>query len=94
MKDFLFTNKNINNNFSYKIKINNFYFYSNYKLNFLKKNNSTSFLFGKIYSKLNNKDFKSQTSYDGRYCFIHIKNNKVEVSLDQFSRLDIFLSPA
>ena len=90
MKDFLFTNKNINNNFSYKLKISNFYFYSNYKLNFIKKNNSTSFLFGKIYQKLNNKNFSTKTSYDGRYCFIHIKNNKAEVSIDQFSRLDIF----
>ena len=90
MNDFLFTNKNINNTFFYKIKIGNFYFYSNYKLNFIKKNNSTSFLFGKIYSKFNNKNFQPKECYDGRYCFIHIKNNKVEVSLDQFSRLDVF----
>lgn len=90
MKDFIFTNKNINNPFFYKKKFGNFYFYSNYKLSFLKKKNIISFLFGKIYSKLNSKNSKFKSSYDGRYCFIFIKNNEAEISLDQFSRLDIF----
>ena len=90
MKDFLFTNKNLDKIFDYKIKVGNFYFYSNYKLNFTEKNNGNSFLFGKIYIKLNNKNLNFNRSYDGRYCLIYIKNNKAQVSIDQFSRLDIF----
>jgi hypothetical protein len=90
MKEFLFTNKNFDKIFNYKINIGNFYFYSNYNLNFIEKDNGTLFIFGNTYIKLNNKNLNFNRSYDGRYCLIYANNNKAQVSLDKFSRLDIF----
>ena len=74
MKDFLFTNKSFDKIFNYKINIDNFYIYSNYKINFIEKDNGISFLFGNTYIKLNNKNLNFNRSYDGRYCLIYVKN--------------------
>ena len=92
MKDFFLTNKNIDNFFLFKKKIGNYFLYSNDKLNLIKKNKNNLFLFGKIYKNLFNKNLNQKKSYDGRYCLIDIKNDSLFVSLDQFSRLDVFYS--
>lgn len=90
MKDFLFTNLNSENSYLYKKKIGNVYLFSNYKLKFVKKDKKILFLFGKIYEKLNDQDIRPGESYDGRFCLIDIRDNRSVISLDQFSRLDIF----
>ena len=92
MKDFLFTNLDLDNIFPYKKKISNYFFYSNYKISFLKKKSETFVLFGQIYENKKIKNFRFKEPRDGRYCLVCVKNNIAEVSLDQFSRLDIFYS--
>ena len=62
--------------------------YSNYKISLIKK--SGTFLFGDIYEKINFKNLKLKKSFDGRYCFVHVKNYSSQILPDQFSRLDIF----
>lgn len=90
MKDFLFTSLNLNNEFPYKKKIGNYFLYSNYKISLIKKKSGTFFLFGEIYEKINFKNLKLKKSFDGRYCFVHVKNYSSQILPDHFSRLDIF----
>ena len=88
MNDFLISNLNLNVSLNFK-KIFGYYFYSNKKINFLKINNSY-FIFGQIYKKLNNRSLVLDSTYDGRYCLVVIKNENIRVNIDQFSRLDVF----
>ena len=90
MIDFLFTNKRLENFLNYEKKIGNFFLYSNYKVKLVEKKSNIFFLFGKIYKNSNNINLNSKISYDGRYCLIKTNKNESEISLDQFSRIDIY----
>ena len=92
MRDFLFTNKRLKNILNYEKKIGNFFLYTNYNTKIIRHKSSEFFLFGKIYEKFNNTNPNSSVSKDGRYCLIKINKDNSEVSLDQFSRIDIYYS--
>lgn len=90
MNDFLISNLNLNVSLNFKKKIFDYYFYSNKKINFFKNKNNLYFIFGQIYKKLNNRSLVLDSTYDGRYCLVVIKNENIRVNIDQFSRLDVF----
>ena len=92
MIDFLFTNKRLKNVLNYEKKIGNFFLYTNYKPKIIQSKINEFFLFGKIYEKSKNIDLNSKKSHDGRYCLIKTNKNNSEISLDQFSRIDIYYS--
>ncbi len=90
MIDFLFTNENIDVKFNYKQCIGNYNLYSSAKLKPFYSKKFKNFIFGSVYETLNSKNNILNSSKDGRYCQISQMNKLINVSVDQFSRLDVF----
>ena len=92
MINFLFTNSNADEKFNFKQNVGNYKLYSDKRLKPLYLNKFKNFLVGSVYDIVKLKSNILNDSNDGRYCQISQLNKSIKISVDQFSRADIYYS--
>jgi len=105
--NFLLTNNALNYcHYPYKLKINNFFFFCEKKINILKFDKFNAIILGDLYGLIENDRIKKsynkekikgvlsknyfQKYIDGRFCVIKFNQYKTEIHLDIFSKFDLF----